>query len=87
MRLCHQGRAPALPPLSTAVRATRGEAARLASTFRALAAVFFALSSQAPQWLRIARRHDPVRLHGNGRNAVRVARLSFASRRLYADTS
>jgi hypothetical protein len=35
------------------------EAARLVQRFRALAAVFFALSRQTPQWLRMARRHDP----------------------------
>jgi hypothetical protein len=58
------------------------EAARLAKTFRALAAMFFALARRGPQWLRMARR-----LPGNRRNAVRFARLSFANGRAYADTS
>jgi hypothetical protein len=43
-----------------------GEAARLVQRFRALAAVFFALSRQAPHWLRMARRHDsfcPLPIH------------------------
>jgi hypothetical protein len=43
-----------------------GEAARLTTRLRALAAVFFALSRQIPEWL--ARRHDPVRQSADCRN-------------------
>jgi hypothetical protein len=64
-----------------------GEAARLADTFRALAAVFFALSSQAPQWRRTARRYDLRRLPGNRCNAMRFIRLPSSSRWSYDDTS
>jgi hypothetical protein len=60
-----------------------GEATRLAQAFRALAAVFFALSHQAVQWLRIARRHRCR--PGVRRHAVR--RIQHASQRSYADTS
>jgi hypothetical protein len=72
---------------ASSIAQQQGEAARLAKTFRALAAVFFALSRRAPEWLRMARRHHLVRQFGNRRNAVRVARPSFTGRRLYADTS
>jgi hypothetical protein len=63
------------------------EAARLSMTFRALAASFFALARKTPQWLRIARWHDPVRLTGNGRHAARLDRRCGAYRPCYADTS
>ncbi len=45
-----------------------GEAARLVRAFQALAAVFFALSRQARQSLRMAPTHDLARLPANGRN-------------------
>jgi hypothetical protein len=64
-----------------------GEAVRLVSSFRALAAMFFALARQAPQWLRIARRHGSVRLLNSGREAARLEWGSGPHRRTYADTS
>lgn len=65
----------------------RGEAARLAQTFRALATGFFALARKAPQWLRTARRHDPVRVAGDRRTALRDSWFDFEHRGRYADTS
>jgi hypothetical protein len=64
-----------------------GEAGRLASSFRALAASFFALARKTPQWLGMARRHDPVSLPGNRRNAARPSRRCGARQPAYADTS
>jgi hypothetical protein len=63
------------------------EAARLAKTFRALAAAFFALARPTPQWRRMARRHDPFCVLLNCRTMVGRERLCFADRRPYADTS
>lgn len=57
-----------------------GEAARLVQRFGALAAVFFALSRQAPQWLRMARRHDPLSLrHRPHRHRQMTAGVEFPS--------
>jgi hypothetical protein len=64
-----------------------GEAARLAGTFRALAAAFFALARQAPRWLRMARRHDAVRPSGNRWNAARHGLTCGVRLRSYTDTS
>jgi hypothetical protein len=57
-----------------------GEDALLAQKFRALAAVFFALSRQAPQKLRTVRLNDTVRIPANCRTSTGVglcAGLSF----------
>jgi hypothetical protein len=63
-----------------------GEAARLAQSFQALAVVFFALSRQARQWLRMARRYDPVRAIANRPNLVEPGRSS-ARHLPFTDTS
>jgi hypothetical protein len=68
-------------------RGEDAEAARLAKTFRALAAAFFALARPTPQWRRMARRHDPFCVLLNCRTMVGPERLCFADRRPYADTS
>jgi hypothetical protein len=64
-----------------------GEAARLANAFRSLAAVFFALSRQAPQWLRMARRHDAARPQANRVNSVRPQQCPGVRLRWCVDTS
>jgi hypothetical protein len=61
-----------------------GEVARLALRFRAFAATFFALSRQAPYWLRLARRNDAVCLSADRRSSIRPGRRSGLS---FADTS
>jgi hypothetical protein len=64
-----------------------GVAARLAQAFRALAAVFLALSRQASRWLRMARRQDPVFLSENRRTVVQPCRRPAARRLPSFDTS
>jgi hypothetical protein len=64
-----------------------GEAVRLAHTFRAFAAIFFALSPQAPQWLRMAQRHDPAYIPGNRRNPSPPVSRPGARQRWCIDTS
>jgi hypothetical protein len=63
------------------------EAARLAERFRALAAGFFALSRQAAQGLRMARRHDPISLSANFRIVTGPSHRSRPRHRSFADTS
>jgi hypothetical protein len=81
-------RSGALPVLSAEdpvrIPGGHGEATRLAQGFRALAAIFFALSGRTPQWLRIARRQRPRR---SCRDAKRPARRFVDGLRPYADTS
>jgi hypothetical protein len=75
----------ALPPMRVECRVCgRDEGARLARTFRALAAVFRALAHHVLQRLRIARRSC---LPGGRTASLRLGRLSVASRPFYADTS
>ena len=64
-----------------------GEAVRLAHAFRTFAAVFFALSRQAPQWLRMARRHDTVCVLGNSRNPSGPGRVAGTRQPWRTDTS
>jgi hypothetical protein len=61
-----------------------GEAARLVQRFRALAVVFFALSRQAPERLRMARRNDPVCPSADRRTVIGPGRCPGM---LFADTS
>jgi hypothetical protein len=61
----------------------RGEAARLAATFRALADIFFALARGPRQWLRIASLHPA----NTFRLALPPARQLFAAEPPCADTS
>ncbi len=63
-----------------------GEAPRLVQSFRVLAAVFFALARQAPQWLRMCR-HDSACLSANRRNSVGPGRRSGERYMSFADTS
>jgi hypothetical protein len=64
-----------------------GQGVRLAQRFRALAAIFFALARQAPQWLRTARRNDLVCLSANCRALVRPGLWSGLRDRSFTDTS
>jgi hypothetical protein len=64
-----------------------GEAARLAQRFRALAAVFSALSRQIEHGLRVALRHNPISLCANWRNLIRPARRVSSHHRSFTDTS
>jgi hypothetical protein len=63
------------------------QAARLAQGFRALAAVFFALSRQASRWLRMARRQHPVIPSANRGTVVQPCRRPAARRLPCFDTS
>jgi hypothetical protein len=104
MRVCgFAEKAGALPLISGGYPACLSggpnEAARLAKTFRALAATFLALARKMPQWLRMARRWRcrmpgglnmiPRDGHNGGRlgRPIVVSRLSGAWQRSYADTS
>jgi hypothetical protein len=64
-----------------------GEAVRLAQAFRALAAVFFALSRRAPQWLRMVRRHHLIRQSANLWNRVQPSSRHAVHRPRCIDTS
>jgi hypothetical protein len=64
-----------------------GEAARLAERFRALAAGFFALSRQARQGLRTARRDGSASLFDNCRTVIGPSPCSGPLHRLLIDTS
>jgi hypothetical protein len=64
-----------------------GEAARLVQRFRALAAVFLALSRQVPQCLRMPRQGDPASLFANQWNLASPRRRPGARQRWCADTS
>jgi hypothetical protein len=64
-----------------------GEAARLAHAFQSLAAVFFALSRQAAQWLRTASEHTLAHLTASGWDLVQPGRRLVARQRWCPDTS
>jgi hypothetical protein len=64
-----------------------GEAARLVRAFRALAAVFSAVSRQVRQWLRMAPSHHPARLSADCRIPAGHGRQSGARHSSFADTS
>jgi hypothetical protein len=69
------------------LRGEHMEAARLAKTFRALAASFFTLARRAPRGPRMARRHDPFSVLLKRRTMVGPERLCFADWQPYPDTS
>jgi hypothetical protein len=64
-----------------------GEPARLAQGFRALAAIFFALSRQASQWLRTARLPAPDELPADRRGLAGFGHGPWTPSRSFHDTS